>query len=141
MWDREPKPSVRLPRENLVILVGRLTRDPKAFTTTGGHEVCHFRIAANRSYKGGDEWREDVVFVPVTVWRALAKRCSSLTKGSAVRVEGRLHTAPGREGYPPSLEVQARRVEFLQVLPSRGAPEENGSERGAEGRGRQERAP
>ncbi len=81
--------------------------------------MCHFRIAVGRKYKdrNSSEWKEEVAFVPCSVWRETAERCGQrLKKGSPVFVEGRLQSrswdAP--DGTERStIEVVAQNVQFL----------------------------
>lgn len=85
--------TLRLPEQNQVLLVGRLTRDPELRFTQKGTAVCGFDIAVNRRFKdaASGEWKDDTTFVPVTVWGQTAERCKErLKKGSPVHVEGRL---------------------------------------------------
>jgi single-strand DNA-binding protein len=113
--------NLRLLTLNDVKLVGRLTRDPELRYTTGGSAVCHFRIAVSRSYKGqgSNEWKEEVAFVPCSVWREAAERAGQrLKKGSPVYVEGRLRSKEWttKEGQKRSdLELDVMRVQFLEA--------------------------
>ncbi len=77
---------------NQVTLLGRLTKDPELRQTPNGQSVASFSIALNRSYKGGDgEWKEEVDFIDVVVWAALAERAEKyLKRGQRVLVSGRL---------------------------------------------------
>lgn len=74
---------------NVVIISGRLTRDPEA---RGGGKVAAFSIASNRYFKRDDaETTEEVVFVDVTAFGFEAEAVlSRLMKGAPVLVEGRL---------------------------------------------------
>lgn len=110
--------SIRLPEQNNVNLVGRLTHDPEVRFTSKGNAVCRFDIAANRRYKDiNGNWQDNVSFVPVVVWGDMANRCGErLKKGYPVHVEGRLQSRQWetKEGQKrTSLEVVARRVQFL----------------------------
>lgn len=110
--------NLRLPEQNNVILVGRLTRDPDAGSTTKGQAMCRFDIAVNRRYKdNAGNWQDDVSFIPVVVWGDPARRCGErLKKGTPVHVEGRLKSRAWetKEGQKrTTLEVIARRVQFL----------------------------
>ena len=120
--------ALRLPEQNQVFLVGRLTRDPEVRYTQKGQAVCHFDVAVNRRYRDSatGEWKDDVTYVPVVVWREVAERCKErLKKGSPVQVEGRLR---GREYEDKSgqkrrlLEVDARRVQFLAAASPAALP-------------------
>lgn len=114
--------AIKLHSLNDVKMVGRLTRDPETRYTTQGTAVCHFRIAVGRKYKdrNSNEWKEEVAFVPCTVWREAAERCGQrLKKGSPVFVEGRLKSREWqtKEGQKRSdLEVDVLRVQFLESL-------------------------
>lgn len=116
--------GVRLPEINSILLSGRLTRDPEVFFTQSGIAKCSFSIAVNRRVKDGKtgEWKDDVFFMPIVVWREQAERAKEkLKKGSPVFVEGRLR---GREYEDKSgqkksvLEVEAIRVQFLALATS-----------------------
>jgi single-strand DNA-binding protein len=85
--------------------------------------VTNFNLAANRSYKKGDEKVEEVTWFRVTVWRQMAEVCNQyLAKGRQVLVEGRLianeYGSPRvwetSEGDPrASFEINAETVRFL----------------------------
>ncbi len=110
--------NLRIPEQNKVLLVGRLTRDPELRYTPKGQPICHFDLAVNRRYKKADgEWQDETAFVPVVVWREMAERCAErLKKASPVSVEGRLTTRKWvtKEGENRSvLEVTAQRIQFL----------------------------
>jgi single-strand DNA-binding protein len=114
--------NLRLHSLNDVKLVGRLTRDPDLRYTAQGTPVCHFRIAVGRRYKdrNSSEWKEEVAFVPCSVWRETAERCGQrLKKGSPVFVEGRLRSKEWqtKEGQKRvDLEVDVLRVQFLESM-------------------------
>ncbi|MBV9079532.1 MAG: single-stranded DNA-binding protein [Elusimicrobia bacterium] len=124
---------------NDVKLVGRLTRDPELRYTTGGTAVAHFRIAVSRSYKtpNSTEWKEEVAFVPCSVWRETAERVGQrLKKGSPVFVEGRLRSKEwtNKEGQKRSdLELDVLRIQFLEAIGDGGGTAEVASDESAEG--------
>ncbi|GHT05680.1 single-stranded DNA-binding protein 3 [Endomicrobiia bacterium] len=107
--------SSRLPEQNSVIIVGRLTRDPELRRTVTGKAVCSFDIAISGSWKDAEP-----TFVPIIVWNNQAERCGErLKKGLPVYVEGRLKTNKweGKDGIKRSrLEVVASRVQFLFTI-------------------------
>jgi single-strand DNA-binding protein len=110
--------QLRLLQLNDVRLVGRLTRDPEVRYTPKGQAVARLDLAVNRRFKDGTgEWRDDVTFVPVTVWREAAERCRErLKKGSPIYVEGRLRSTSWetKDGQKRSgIEVEAYRLQFL----------------------------
>lgn len=122
--------NLRLPEQNSVTLVGRLTRDPEVRFTQKGQAMCRFDIAVNRRYKDGTgNWTDDVSYIPVVVWGDAASRCGErLKKGLPVHVDGRLQSRSWetKEGQKrTSIEVIARRVQFLSRAAGagEGAPE------------------
>lgn len=102
---------------NKVMLIGNLTRDPELRYTPGGAAVATLGLAVNNRYKQGDEWKDDVCYVDVTVWGRSAENCSQyLSKGRAVFVEGRLkfRTWEANDGQKRSkLDVTATNIQFL----------------------------
>ncbi len=111
--------NLKLPEQNSVVITGRLTRDPNVSHTQKGSAVCTFDVAVNRRYldKASNEWKDDVSFIPVVAWGAIADRCKDkLKKGSPVHVEGRLASGEytGKDGQNrKTLKVVANRVQFL----------------------------
>ncbi len=107
---------------NLVILVGRLTRDPALRYTSGGQPVTDMSLATGRTYmsKTGER-KEEVCYVDIVVWGKQAEAASEyLKKGSSVLIEGRLQldTWETKEGEKRSrMRVQASRVQFLDRAP------------------------
>lgn len=102
---------------NKVLLMGNLTRDPELRFTSNGSALTKFGLAVNRKYKAGEEWKEEVCFVDITVWGKQAENCAEyLSKGRPVFVEGRLQfssweTDDGQKRN--KLEVVAITVQFL----------------------------
>lgn len=112
---------------NLVVLEGRLTREPKLDTTTGGKCKATFRIAVHRNGSapqapvdgdgdGAAIVKKDADFIEVVTWEKQAASCGEfLKKGRSVIVEGRLTHDEWKddEGNPHSkLYVTASRVRF-----------------------------
>ena len=97
--------------------MGNLTRDPELRFTAGGSAVANFGLAVNRKFKQGDEWKEDVCFVDITVWGKLAENCTEyLSKGRSVFVDGRLNFSSWetKDGQKRNkLDVVANSVDFL----------------------------
>ncbi|MBI4386298.1 MAG: single-stranded DNA-binding protein [Elusimicrobia bacterium] len=125
--------GVRLPELNLALLNGRLTRDPEIFFTGGGVAKCSFSIAVNRRIKDAktSEWKDDVFYMPVVVWREQGQRCKDkLRKGSPVSVEGRLRSRDyeDKSGQKRTVvEVEARRVQFLSTVSASASGETTAS--------------
>lgn len=104
---------------NKVILMGNLTRDPKAKYTTGGMAVCTMGLAMNRRFTNArGEPQEETCFVDIDVFGKQAESCERyLRKGSPALVEGRLKLDQWEDkktGQKRSqLRVTAERVQFL----------------------------
>src|SRR5215813_5973550 len=77
---------------NKVILIGHVTRNPAIRYIPKGTAVIDFVLAINRYYSvGGNEKKEETVFIEVTLWGRQAEVAGEyLKKGSAVYIEGRL---------------------------------------------------
>ncbi|VAX20285.1 Single-stranded DNA-binding protein [hydrothermal vent metagenome] len=115
---------------NKVILIGNLTRDPELRYTPSGTAITKFGLATNRKFKKGEELKEEVCFVDITVWGRQAESCSEyLSKGRSVCVEGRLSFSQWEteDGQKRSkLEVVGERVLFLGGRGDGGQPKEAG---------------
>jgi single-strand DNA-binding protein len=77
---------------NVVVIIGRLTRDPESRTTTTGKNVCSFSLAVNKAFKPTDG-SPDCDFLNFVAWGKDADYVTNyLTKGRLVAVTGRLQT-------------------------------------------------
>ena len=78
---------------NEVILIGRLGKDPDYRTTQSGN-VATLSLATSRSYKQGEEWKEDTQWHTVVIWRELADRIGAgqypAKKGDMLLVKGEI---------------------------------------------------
>jgi len=105
---------------NFILISGRLTRDPDNRMTQKGQTVCSFDVAVNRRYldNASGEWKDEVAYVPVTVFGAAADRCKDrLKKGAPVLVEGRItmNEFTDKSGQNRKvLRVSSRRLQILQ---------------------------
>jgi len=77
---------------NKVMVMGNLTQDPDLRFTTGGTPVLNFSIATNRRYKAGDDWKDEVTYHNVVVWRSAESLAKRIKKGTRIFVEGRMQT-------------------------------------------------
>lgn len=116
---------------NKVMIMGNLTRDPEKRYTKTDQAVTHFTVASNRVYRDkSGEKKEQVSFVPVSVWGKQAENCQQyLQKGSPVFVEGRLVSSSWEspQGEKRSkLEVVAQTVQFLSGGTKRSGGESSG---------------
>ncbi len=102
---------------NMIVLTGRLTRDPELRTVTGGKKLATLSLAVRRPTKSTDG-QQPVDFFDVTVWETLAETCAEhLGKGRLVSVLGRLvaerwQTKAGEKRR--SLAITASEVQFLE---------------------------
>ncbi len=102
---------------NKVILLGRLTADPKVSYLPGEKCVAQFTLAVNRPFKN-PQGVYDADFIPVVVWNKAAELVgNSCAKGHRLLVDGRLQTRTyeGKDGTKKYItEVIANNVEFIE---------------------------
>ena len=110
---------------NLVVLIGRLTRDPELrYIPNSGTPVATFTLAVDRELS--KDKRQEVEskgqptadFINIVVWGKQAENCANyLKKGKLAAVSGRIQsrTYEDKEGNRRyATEVVASRVEFLE---------------------------
>ncbi len=109
---------------NLVILVGRIARDPETRTTQGGTSITSLSVVTDRpARKDGKTYKDEsgytakeTEFHKVTCFNGLATAvANNRNKGDLVAVEGRLHytrwqDADGNDRY--GCEIIADRIDF-----------------------------
>ena len=122
---------------NLVILVGRIARDPEARTTQGGTSITSMSVVTDRpARKDGKTYKDengytakDSEFHRVTCFNGLGQNVAKYcTKGQLVTVEGRIHYTSwddkdGVKRY--GCEIIADQVDFLskgRATDNEGAP-------------------
>ena len=101
---------------NVVVLVGRLTRDCELKSTPQGTSVCRFSIAVNRRKRTGDRWEDEVSYFDVVLWGKSADTLKPyLQKGRQVSIEGELRQNRWeQDGKTNSkVEVVANNVQLL----------------------------
>ena len=101
---------------NIVVLVGRLTRESELRFTNSGTAVGRFSLAVNRMKRSGDQREEEVSFFDITVWGKQAEVLNPyLTKGRQVCVQGELRQSRWeQEGQSRSkIEVVANNIQLL----------------------------
>ena len=80
--------------DTVITVVGNLTADPELRFTPSGAAVANFTVASTpRTFdKATNEWKDgEALFLRCSVWRQAAENVAeSLTKGTAVIVQGRL---------------------------------------------------
>ncbi len=86
--------SMRMPNINFVILSGRLVADAEKRVSGNGKEFLKLRIAVDQSFKRGDTWENDTLFINVLYSMRDSLRMDEvlkrLLKGVPVVVEGKL---------------------------------------------------
>lgn len=97
-------------------IMGNVTQEPDLRFTPSGSAVMNFSVATNRSYKSGEEWKEEATFHNIVVWGNLAQQLSTrIKKGTKVYLDGRIQTrsweSDGRKNY--KTEVVASNVILL----------------------------
>ena len=97
-----------------VTIVGNLTADPELKFFESGSAKLSFSVAADRSWKKGDEWETQTSFFNVIAWRDIAENAADIiAKGMRVVVVGRLEqrsweTTEGEKRY--AIEVVADEI-------------------------------
>lgn len=101
---------------NIVILVGRTTRDPILRKTQSGMSVVSFVLACNRRVKKGEQQEAD--FINCVAWNKTADFMAQyVKKGALLGVDGRMQTRnyddnTGKKVY--ITEVVAEHVQSLE---------------------------
>lgn len=129
---------------NKAFLLGRVANDPETRTTSGGQQVCSFRIVTNRVYTdSAGQKQEKAEFHNVVLWRRLAEIASQyLKKGALVLIEGRIENRTWQD----NAGVKKYRTEIvgerLQLGPKSATKQGGGeSERHEEHEGRESSSP
>ena len=110
---------------NLVILVGRIARDPETRTTQGGTSITSISVVTDRpARKDGKTYKDEngytakeSEFHRVTCFNGLAKTVGQYcSKGQLVSVQGRIHYTQweDKDGVTRyGTEILADKVDFL----------------------------
>lgn len=81
---------------NMIILQGRLTKDPEPRRTQGGDDMASFCLAVDRYAKAGEEKKAD--FFNVTAFRKTAEFvCKYFRKGDAMILQGHMQSNRGTD--------------------------------------------
>jgi len=117
-----------MPNVNKVILIGNLTRDPEVTYTPKGTATCEIGLAINRTFTQGEEKREEVTFVDVTLWGRVAEVAGEYArKGRPLYVEGRLQLDQWEDKTSGQKRSKLKVTgENIQLLGSRGDSGEGG---------------
>ena len=94
---------------NKIILIGRLTADPKARYTQSGIAITTFTLAVDRNFTN-QQGEKETDFIDIVTWRKLAEVCANhLGKGRLVAVEGRLQIG----SYDDSNGIRRKRADVM----------------------------
>jgi single-strand DNA-binding protein len=124
-----------MPNVNKVILIGNLTRDPEVSYTPKGTATCELGLAINRTFTQGDEKKEEVTFVDVTLWGRVAEIAGEYAKkGRPIYIEGRLQLDQWEDKQTGNKRSKLKVFgENLQLLGSRSESGESGGQSSTEG--------
>ncbi len=75
---------------NIVVLSGKLTRDPELKYTKNGTAIAEFGVAINETWEKDGEKKESTTFLDCKAWSALAEKTGALKKGDSAVVVGKL---------------------------------------------------
>lgn len=98
---------------NVIIVTGRLGKDPETRATAAGDTVCNFSLAVNEP--GAKEGAKPL-WLSVVAWKKLGEICQKhLAKGRLIAVTGRLQVREfeGSRGKGTAIEIVAHNIEFL----------------------------
>jgi single-strand DNA-binding protein len=111
---------------NKVIIIGRLTKNPETRATQGGTSVCSFSIANNKSWKQGDEKKEQVSYFNCVSWEKGGEIIAQyMHKGDRICIEGRLQQRTWEKDGQKHSTVEIV-VEGFQFLNSKSAASGSG---------------
>lgn len=109
---------------NQVTIVGRLTRDPELRQTQGGTSYAKFSLACGRTYKVGDDKKEETSFLNCVAWgrpgEVIAQYCK---KGKRLGVTGRLQQQSWTDSdgnKRQSVDIVVEGFQFLDPQGERG---------------------
>ena len=100
---------------NQIVLVGRITQDPKVTELEDGKKVCNITVDIPRSYKN-ENGEYDTDFVKCTMWSGVAENTSEYCKqGDLIGIKGRIQTRVIEKDNSKQTiqEVIAEKVTFL----------------------------
>lgn len=106
---------------NTLVLVGRISTEPRIKIFDDGTKVCNFDLAVDRPFKNQEGIRE-VDFFPISVWQGYAdavfQYCGS---GSVIGIKGRLVTRFQDHGETrvKTIDIIGERVAFIHVVHQR----------------------
>lgn len=112
---------------NNVILIGRLSNDPKLTFTPSQMGVCKFNLAIDRG-KDAQGQSKGADFPRITVFGKQGENAEKyLTKGRLVAIQGRVTTGSYKDNNGNTVyttDIVADRVEYLEYGDKKAEPKE-----------------
>lgn len=110
---------------NVVVLIGRLTRDPvlKEFPKS---VKCSFTIAVDKRVKKGDQWQDKTNFFDIEAWN-IGNLADFLTKGKRVTINGQLDSSSWEDNGQKRTRVFVR-ADQIQLTDSVNRQNNNGNQ-------------
>lgn len=119
---------------NVVVIMGRLARDPELRQTTTGKSVASFRIACDRGRKDANG-QSQADWLDVVAWDRTAEFiCKYFQKGSLIVIDGRLQTRQYQDKNGQNrtaVEIVAQNVSFCGSKESTSLAPQNAAQRPA----------
>ena len=107
------------------LIIGRIGKDAYIKAFQDGGKVANFNVAIDQQKKAADgSYEKTTLWVPVSLSNPSDKLAACLTKGTMLLIEGKPRArAYMQEGEAkPVLEMQAMRIELLQVAKNEDLP-------------------
>lgn len=114
---------------NIVMLVGRLTRDAELRVSQSGYKTLHFSVACNRRKKNGEEWVDEPHYFECSLFGDQGDRLlDNMRKGRQVAILGELRQNKWTDRKDGSsrekIEIAVNRVQLFgkneQTAPAQG---------------------
>ena len=119
---------------NVVVIIGRMVKDPELKTTNSGKSVCSFRIANDSGYKDASG-QSQTNWLDVTAWGKTAEFvCKYFPKGALIAIDGRLQTRQYQDKNGQNrtaVEIVAQNVSFCGSKESTSLTPQNAAQRPA----------
>lgn len=108
---------------NLVVVQGKLGKDPEIRYTPAGSAVCKFSMAVTEKYTDGSGQKVEKVFwANIVAWKKLAEICGKfLVKGQECLIQGKLSDASWeKDGVKhKNVEIVAEKMNFCGPAPQK----------------------
>jgi len=96
---------------NLVVITGRVGKDPETFTFENGDKKTSFSMATTEKWHKDNEWHESTEWHNVVIFKE-----SKLKKGDLISVTGKIKTRKYTDSNSVDkyvTEIISQRIEFL----------------------------